>query len=75
MPGLVKLVLDHTYDYVQQFIFHAEQPDRLTAYTPEQARVIAHVLDFLVLHEAQALDDNLMVEDLFRTRAELQRQH
>jgi hypothetical protein len=72
MPGLVKLVLEHTNDYVQQFIFHAEQPDRLAAYTPEQAQAIAHVLDFLVIHEAKALDDNLIVDELYRTREKLE---
>lgn len=30
MPGLVKLLLNHTDDYTQQFIFHVEQPERLS---------------------------------------------
>ena len=72
MPGLVKLVLDHTDDYVQQFIFHVEQPDRLAALTPEQAQTLTHVLDFLVLHKAKELDDNFVVDDLLRTKEQLE---
>jgi len=72
MPGLVKLVLDHTDDYVQQFIFHSEQPDRLAVLTPEQAQALSHVLDFLVLHESEALDNNLAVDDVYRAREKLE---
>lgn len=72
MPGLVKLVFDHTGDYVQQFIFHVEQPDRLAALTPEQAQTLTQVLDFLVLHKAKELDDNVVVDDLFRTKEQLE---
>ena len=72
MPGLVKLLLNHTDDYVQQFIFHVEQPDRLTALTPEQARALMHVLDFLVIHRAKALEDNLVVDELYRTKERLE---
>jgi hypothetical protein len=72
MPGLVKLVLDHADDYIQQFIFHAEQPERLAAFTPGQARALIHVLDFLVLNESKALKNNLVVDDLNRTRAKLE---
>ena len=73
MPGLVKLVLDHTYDYVQQFIFHVEQSDRLDVLTPEQAQTLTYVLDFLVLHNAKELDDNFAVDDLFSTREQLEK--
>ena len=72
MPGLVKLLLNHTDDYVQQFIFHVEQPDRLNALTPEQAQALTHVLDFLVTHRAMALEDNLVVDDLNRARKRLE---
>ena len=71
-PGLVKLVLDHPDDYIQQFIFHAQQPERLAAFTPGQARALVHVLDFLVLHEAKALENNLVVDELNRTRGKLE---
>ena len=72
MPGLVKLLLNHTDEYVQQFIFHVEQPDRLFVLTPEQALALTHVLDFLILHRAKALEDNLVVDDLYRTRERLE---
>jgi len=68
MPGLVKLVLEHPHDYVQQFVFHVEQPERVAAYTPGQARALIHVLDHLVLHETGALDNDLVVDALYRTR-------
>ena len=71
MPGLAKLVLDHANDYIQQFIFHTEQPERLVVLTPEQAQALCHVLDFLVLHESEALDNNLAVDDVYRTREKL----
>jgi len=71
MPGLVKLVLDHTNDYIQQFIFHSEQPERLAALTTEQAQALSHILEFLVLHEVKALDNNLAVDDVNRTREKL----
>lgn len=72
MPGLVKLVLDHTNEYVQQFMFHAEQQERLDVLTPEQAKALANVLDFLVLHEAEALNNNLIVDELKRTKEKLE---
>ncbi len=72
MPGLVKLLLNHTDDYVQQFIFHVEQTDRLVELTPEQAHALTHVLDFLVLHRTKALEDNLVIDDLYRTRESLE---
>ena len=72
MPGLVKLVLEHANDYVEQFVFHIEQPERMAAFSPKQARALAHVLDYLVLHEAEALDNNRVVDQLYRTRAKLE---
>lgn len=73
MPGLVKLVLARTDDYVQQFLFHLEQPDRLAVFTPSQSRALIHVLDFLLLHQAEALEDNFVVDELYRTREKLER--
>lgn len=72
MPGLIKLALDHTDDYIQQFIFHVEQPDRLAILTPEQARTLNDVMDYLVLHKAKELDDSLVVDDLLRAKAQLE---
>jgi len=68
MPGLVKLLLNHTDEYIQQFIFHVEQSDRLAVLTSEQARALMHVLDFLVIHRVKALEENLVVDDLYRAR-------
>jgi len=72
MPGLAGLVLDHADAYVSQFIFHTGQPERMAAYTPAQARALIHLLEFLVLHEASALDRNMVVDNLYGTRAELE---
>ena len=72
MPGLVKLLLNHTDEYIQQFIFHVEQSDRLAVLTSEQARALMHVLDFLVIHRVKALEENLVVDDLYRAREYLE---
>jgi len=72
MPGLVRLIFDHTSDYVQQFIFHVEQPDRLETLSPEQALALIHVLDFLVIQKTNVLDDSLVVDELYRTREKLE---
>ncbi len=71
IPGLVTLVFDHTDDYVQQFIFHVEQPERLASFSPGQALCMLRVLDFLILNETNALDDNLVVDEVIRTREKL----
>jgi hypothetical protein len=68
MPGLVRLVLDHTERYVDQFVFHVEQPERLAAFSPRQARALICVLDFLVLNEAGALDGGFVADAVFRAR-------
>ena len=73
MPGLIKLLLNHTDEYIQQFIFHVEQPDRLSAFTLEQAHALILVLDFLVLHRTTALENNYVVDDLYRTRESLEK--
>ena len=72
MPGLVKLLLNHTRDYVQQFIFHIEQPERLASFTLEQASALMHVLDFLILHRAKTLEENFVADDLYRARESLE---
>jgi len=73
MPGLVRLALDHPDDYVQQFIFHISQPERLDAFSGDQARALVHVLDFLVLHETEALNGSVVADDLLGTRESLER--
>jgi len=72
MPGLVRLVLAHADRYIDQFVFHVEQPERMAAFSPEQARALINVLDFLVLHEAGALDGGFVADALFRTREQLE---
>ncbi|MFW2367780.1 MAG: hypothetical protein ACN4GW_15290 [Desulforhopalus sp.] len=72
LPGLVQLVLDHPVDYVQQFAFHCEQPERLSILNPEQAQALIYVIDFLVLNEAKALEKNLVVDELYTTREKLE---
>lgn len=73
MPGLARLVLEHADEYVQQFLFHVAQPERCEAYTPGQAVALLHLLDYLVLQEAGALDHNLAVDALMMTREKLKR--
>jgi hypothetical protein len=72
MPGLAGLVLDHTDDYVDQFLFHIEQPERLAAFTPVHARTLLHVLDFLLLHQAEALERSLVADEIRRIREQLE---
>jgi hypothetical protein len=71
LPGLVKLVLDHADEYASQFIFHLSQPERLESFSPQQAQALVQVLDYLVAHEAHALDANLVVDELLNTRETL----
>lgn len=73
VTGLVTLVLEHPDEYIQQFIFHVEQPERLEYFTPSQAGALIKVMDILVLEEAAAVDNNCAVDDLFRVRNELNR--
>lgn len=72
MPGLVKLVLDHTFEYVQQFIFHVEQPDRLSGFIQKEAQALNNVLDYLLLNKEKELEGNFAVDDLFRTKEQLE---
>ncbi len=72
IPGLVRLVLYHTDAYIQQFLFHLENSERIALFTRPQATALLHVLDFLVLNEAKALDKNLAVDELNRTREKLE---
>ncbi len=72
MPGLVRLVLQHTDDYVQQFLFHLENSDRIAVFTQKQARALLYVLDYLTLECSEILDNNLVVDELDRTREKLE---
>jgi len=72
LPGLVKLVLDHTDEYVSQFIFHLSQPERLESFSPQQAQALIRVLDYLVDKQAPALDINQAADDLLRLRESLE---
>lgn len=71
MPGLARLVCEHTSDYVTQFVFHVEQTERLETMLPGQAEVLVQLLDYLVIHAPEALEENRTVDALFRTRGEL----
>ncbi len=71
MPGLVRVVLTNTADYIQQFVFHIGQPERLSGFSPRQARALIGALDLLLLHEVEAVENNLAVDELFRTRDKL----
>ena len=74
IPGLVRVVLYHTDEYIQQFLFHLENPGRIALFTRPQAAALLHVLDFLAINEAGALDNNLVLDELNRTRKKL-KQH
>ena len=72
LPGLARLVLEHANDYLQQFLFHITQADRLACFTPTQANAVRAVLDALALEESAAVDNNLAADELFRARHELE---
>jgi hypothetical protein len=72
MPGLARLVLEHTDQYIQQFLFHIEQPDRLACLTSAQACAVRGVLDVLALEESAAVDNNLAADSLIRARKQLE---
>ncbi len=58
MPGLVRLVLEHSDEYVDQFLFHLGQSYRLAALTPAQASALKNVLETLALEEPEAVYNN-----------------
>jgi hypothetical protein len=72
MPGLISLVLKHTDDYLQQFLFHVENSDRIATFSQKQAQALLHVLDYLTLECSGILDNNLAVDELKRTREKLE---
>ena len=58
MPGLVRLVLEHSDEYVDPFLFHLGQSYRLAALTPAQASALKNVLETLALEEPEAVYNN-----------------
>jgi len=71
LPGLIRLVLGHTEYYVGQFLFHLDSLERVAVLSKGQSRALLHVLDYLFLNEAEALDNNRVVDDLIRARKKL----
>jgi hypothetical protein len=72
MPGFVRLVLSHPDDYIDPFLNHLAQPDRVTCLSPAQARQLALVLDHLAIVAKEALDNNRAADELFRTKTLLE---
>lgn len=72
MPGLVRLVLTHTEDYIGQFLFHLDAADRVAAFSGDQRRVLLDILDYLVMNAAGVLDRSMAADDLLRVREKLE---
>jgi hypothetical protein len=72
MPGLVRLVLEHTADYCEQFLFHLDNAERVASFTPPQAEALLAVLEFLVMDRTETVDDGAWGADvLYRIRDRL----
>ena len=72
MPGLIRLVLNHTENYVGQFLFHLDSADRVAVLSKRQCRTLLHVLDYLFMNETEALDNNMVIDDFVRVRVKLE---
>ena len=72
MPGLVRVVLEHADEYVDQFLFHVGQPDRLAAFTAAQARALKNVLETLALEQPEAVYKNAAATHLAAVRSQLE---
>jgi hypothetical protein len=72
IPGLVRLVLNHTENYVSQFLFHLDSPDRVVVLSKEQRRTLLLALDYLFMNETKALDNNMVIDDFIRVREKLE---
>jgi hypothetical protein len=72
IPGLVRFVLIHPDEYIQQFLFHLEQPERIDSFKKIQIGALINVLDILVLEEINAVEENLVSDDIFRLRETLE---
>jgi hypothetical protein len=73
MPGLIRLVLAHTDDYITQFSFHVGQPERLNSLSERHARALSTVLGYLLLHEPRTVENNGLTDELMQTYDLLQR--
>jgi hypothetical protein len=71
VPGLIKLVLDYTDDYIQQFLFHIGQEDRIAILSKGQRCALIHVLDFLKVNSTYAIENNVADRDMKQTRKKL----
>ena len=71
MPGLVRLIYTHPGEYMQQFLFHLELPERIASLSKVQARALRDVLDILILEEIDAVEENQAGDDIFRLRETL----
>ncbi len=58
MPGLVRLVLDHANDFLNQFLLHIDKQELMESLTPSQATALKRVLDTLVREEPVAVHIN-----------------
>ena len=72
LPGLVRLILNHPGDYIQQFLFHIEQPERIDSFKKVQIFALINVLDILVLEEINAVEENFVIDDIIRLRETLE---
>jgi hypothetical protein len=72
MPGLIRLVLNHTENYVSQFLFHLDSPDRIAVLSKGQRRTLLHALDYMFMNETNALDNNMVIDDFIRVREKLE---
>lgn len=68
MPGLVRLLLEHTDSYLSQFIFHISQPERYEAFTTEQSCALLLLMDYLIEHATRELEDNLVSDEVLLAR-------
>jgi hypothetical protein len=71
MPGLVELLLDHTDEYVQQFIFHVNSSERIAFLSEQQRRALIQVLDFLILNRVKELNNNLDPDEIYQVKKKL----
>jgi hypothetical protein len=71
MPGLVELLLDHTDEYVQQFIFHVNSSERIAFLSEQQRHALIQVLDFLILNRVKELNNNLDPDEIYQVKKKL----
>ncbi len=74
MPGLIRTLLNHTDEYITQFLFHLEIDDRVTWFTKTQRQTLIRCLDFLIMNRADDLDNNFAVDDVIRIREKLEQE-